>query len=206
MAEVYKHVLKEHVQDIIQCGLKLSQYGLITIRIGGSKARFIPAFLNPKDDFGYGKDEYACIRITIPNNYCKVGNDFLRSDTNSMLNDLFAQSIIPIEQYRFGTYRNPVCLISRTVQEGEIVLAGKHLDCPVIVEDSAELYLQNLLAGKTDENSDWLDAVLYSYYCDLADKGLIVKIESQESGVSVFINKNRQIVTLKIPVMEELQF
>ncbi|HBN83197.1 MAG TPA: hypothetical protein DDZ89_05080 [Clostridiales bacterium] len=207
MAEVYKHVLKEHAQDIIICGLKLSQYGLITIRNGESMTRFIPAFFNPKDEVPYyGKDEYACLRITIPNNYCKVGNDFLRNDNNSVLNDLFVKSIIPVEEYQFGTYRNPVCLISRTVQDGEIALTGKHLDYPVIVDDSEELYLHNIINNKTEKNSDWLDAVLYSYYCDLADKGHIVKIESYDSGISVFINKDRQIITLKMPATEEIEF
>lgn len=206
MAEIYKHVLKEEAQDIIHCGLKLSQYGLITIQTGDSMTRFIPAFFNPKDEVCYyGKDEYTCLRITIPNNYCKVGNQFLRSETNSVLNDLFIKSIIPIQEYRFGSYRNPVCLISRTVQDGEIALAGKHLDYPIIVDDPEELYLHNIISDKTAKNGDWLDAVLYSYYCDLADKGHMVKIESYESGVSVFINKNRQIITLKIPATEEVQ-
>lgn len=207
MAEVYKHVLKEQAQDIVQCGLKLSAYGMVTIREEESMTRFIPAFFNPKDEVScYGKEEYTCLRITIPNRYCKVGNHILRSETNSVLNDLFIKSIIPVEEYRFGMYRSPVCLIARTVQEGEIAFVGKHLDYPVIVDDPEELYLHNMISEKTEGNTDWLDAVLYSYYCDLADKGHIIKIESYESGVSVFINKDRQMITLKIPATEEVLF
>ncbi|MGI6563236.1 MAG: hypothetical protein ACOX3Q_11875 [Clostridia bacterium] len=207
MVEVYKHVPKELAQDIVHCGLKLSQYGTVTVEGKGGVSRYIPCYFNPKDEKElYGKEDYACIRITIPNNYCKVGNEFLRNDTNELINDLFEQSLMPVDQYLFGMYRKPVCLITRTVQAGEIALAGKHLDYPVIVDDAERLYLQNILTCRTEENEKWLDAVLYAYYCDLADKGYVVKIESPETGISVFINKDRQIVTLKIPSMEEVPF
>ena len=83
MVEVYKHVPKELAQDIVHCGLKLSQYGTVTVEGKGGVSRYIPCYFNPKDEKElYGKEDYACIRITIPNNYCKVGNEFLRNDTN----------------------------------------------------------------------------------------------------------------------------
>jgi hypothetical protein len=165
VVEVYKHVPKELAQDIVHCGLKLSQYGTVTVEGKGGVSRYIPCYFNPKDEKElYGKEDYACIRITIPNNYCKVGNEFLRNDTNELINDLFEQSLMPVDQYLFGMYRKPVCLITRTVQAGEIALAGKHLDYPVIVDDAERLYLQNILTCRTEENEKWLDAVLYAYF------------------------------------------
>ncbi len=207
MAEVYKHVPKTNLEDIVQCGLKLTQWGLITCKIAGFETRFIPAYLNPKDDDSfYGREDYTCLRIQIPNDYCKIGNYFLYNDQNELLNDLFVQSIIPVQKYIFGNYRKPICLISRTVQGEEISITDKVRDYPILVDNSVELYLNNLIADKSEEDMSWLDAVLYAYYSDLADKGIIVKVECEALGISVFINKDKKMVTLKIPAMEELRF
>lgn len=206
MVEVYFYIPTEETDVSIECGLKLSKWSNRTIKRDGKSKEYISALLNPKDDpCKYNSNDFNCLKLELPNKYCAVADRilYLASQEDEQINGLYVRSIVPVDKYKFGTYRMPEVLISCTVLPDRISQFDKRMDSPILFDDSQELYVNNLVEDLREKNPNFYDMVLYLLFCELYRKGSMKKISGRD--IDIFMNKNNgDIFTLSKPTIAEV--
>lgn len=207
MIEVYYYVPAEELDDVVDCGLKLSKWYDKEITIDGSTRKCITAFLNPKDDIEkYNSKDLRCVKLEIAPNYCYVSDGclYITAGYSREAMELYLDSIVPIEKYIFGSYRLPECLVTSTVIGGSIAVLDKRRDSPVLFNNSEELYVNNILEFYKERHPSYFDAMMYYFYKELVKKGRMDIIESQGSAIAVFKDKeDGKVYTVRIPNMDK---
>ncbi len=190
MPEVYYYIPADKSDHIVECGLKLSVWFDKEVLIEGVMKKCISALLSPKDDMNkFTDNSLRCIRMELPSEYCYVGDKYLFElgrDKPELMN-LYYKSVIPLENYIFGSYRLPECLVTTTVIAEQIHIVNKAQDIPVLFNNSEELYLSNLLEFNKEIYKNFEDMILYCFYTKLSELGIFVKIEDKDKGMAVFI-------------------
>lgn len=203
MAEIYFYVESNAAENSVECGLKLSEYGSKDVVINGQTKKCITALLNPKDDMEkYKSADYKCLKFELPSKFCFIGDAYLyRAGLDSPeLMKIYADTIVPINDYIFGSFRLPECLVSTTLLPGQISILDKRLDSPVLFDNSEEFYINNIIEINREENSDFNDAMLYCFFSTLALQDKLKKIEDKSRKIAVFIDeKNNKTISIKIP-------
>lgn len=203
MAEVYYYLPGDQIGNVVECGLKLSQWFGRELILQGESRRYITALLNPRDDMEkYRSHTYACIKINISPKNCLIGDRHLFEVgiCNPQAMELYTGSIIPLDRYVFGAYRHPECLIGTTILPDQIVPLGKNLDSPILFDNSQELYMANVLEVYKEEQKELFDAMLYSLYSRLADEGKADRMEDTDGTRAVFFDHKREkIVCVHVP-------
>lgn len=192
MVEVYYYVPVEEVENAIECGLKLSECFDREVAMEYDKVKCISALLNPKDDIEkYRSESLRCIKLELPSEYCFVADRCLYEIglNHPKVMELYLNSIMPIKDYTFGLYRLPECLVTSTIIGEQISLLDKRLDSPVLFDNSEELYINNIIESFKEEYPDINDILLYYFYCNLANKGKLERVEDEESKVVIFLDK-----------------
>jgi len=206
MVEVYYYVPADKVEDAVECGLKLSVWFDKEVMIDGSLRKCISGLLNPKDDMEkYRSADLRCVKLEVSPEYCYVADKYLylAGLNNPEVMELYHRSIIPVEKYTFGSYRLPECLVTSTIIGGQIALLGK-MGPPILFDSSEELYINNIIEGYREQHDDFNDAMLYYFFCKLAENQKIDKIEDNEKGIAVFIDRmNGRAITIKVPDMDK---
>ena len=191
MAEVYFYVPSEEAGNAVECGLKLSTWYEKEVTINGEVKKCISALLNPKDDpIKYKSAELKCLKLELLPKYCYVADSLLYQvglDYPEVM-ELYNYSIIPLERYIFGSYRLPECLITSTAINGQVAILDKRLDSPILFDKSEDLYVNNLIQIYKEEHDDFNDAMIYSFYCKLAEIGRVKKIEDGQKKIAVFLD------------------
>jgi hypothetical protein len=207
MVEVYYYLPLDKVNHAVECGMKLSGWFDKEVVIRGESKRCISALLNPKDDMEkYRSDTLKGVKIEIPPYYCFVADKYLYQAGLNFpeVMELYTRSITPIQDYIFGSFRLPECLITCTVIAGQVSVLDKRLDSPVLFGNSEELYINNIVEAYREKHQDFNDTMLYYFYCKLAENGKIEKIEDTKKKIAVFLDKTgNQTVTIKIPEISE---
>lgn len=203
MVEVYYYIPVADTEDVNDCGLKLSKWHEKQVLINGEQKMCISALLNPKDDIKkYKSDKFKCIKLQMEPRFCFVADKSLYEvglKSNEVM-ELYTASIKPVEQYIFGSYRLPECLVTTTVMSDNIGILNKGLDSPVLFNNSEELYINNMVEYYKETHEDFNDTLLYFFYSQLATVGKFDRIEAKEKGLAVFIDKeSSSSVTIKIP-------
>jgi len=163
--DAYLYIPSTEKTDALMCGIKLSVWGEKTLILNGYPAQCISALLNPRDDIKkYKSSDYACLRVDIKPESCYIADKSLYGSKE--LDELYAKSIISPKDYVFGTYRNPECLISRTILPENLSDADKPQGCPLLYQNSEELYVNNLLE-KFKENSPDFNETILSLFIEL---------------------------------------
>jgi hypothetical protein len=205
MAGVYFYVPQKELKDVTDCGLKLSEWfdREIFLPCLHSSKKVIKTFLNPRDDRKNMSDPaYQCLRLDIDLQYCIVGDsDLYKMGLREPLAmEYYTAQLIPLSNYRFGTFRCPEALVTTSVLPERIEAIGKLLDTPVLYESSEKLYLDNIL-DKHEEN--WKDSgnhLLYAYYAQMEAQGKAKSFEDRENGKSIFLyNGNKDYIVLQNP-------
>ncbi|MEG6612795.1 hypothetical protein V6C42_08055 [Pseudoclostridium thermosuccinogenes] len=203
MAEVYFYIPANEADKAVECGLKLSQWHDRVVNIGGENKKCISALLNPKDDMiKFMSSEFRCLKIEVQPGYSLVSDGYLYDIGQKFpeMLSLYERSIMPLEDYTFGLYRLPVCLITSTIMSEQISIMDKRIDSPVLFNNSEELYVSSIIENNREINDDFYDMLLYCFLCSLADDGKVAKIEDRDAGVAVFINKDESSTcTVRIP-------
>ncbi|MCX7841551.1 MAG: hypothetical protein N2489_00560 [Clostridia bacterium] len=203
MVEVYYYLPVQHADNVIDCGLKLSDWFDKEVRIGGDLKKCLSALLNPKDDLEkYRSSEYKCVKLELSPNYCYAADKalFVAGHNYPQVMELYEKSIIPVKDYRFGSYRLPECLVTSTVIAGHISPLDKRLDSPVLFDNSEELYINNIIEAYKEEHDDFNHCLLYFFYCRLAEIGKVDKIEDNRNRIAVFTDKQSgSVTTIRIP-------
>lgn len=203
MAEVYFYMHADKLADAVECGIKLSEWYSREVRIGGEIKRCISALLNPRDDNKKGAmNDYKCLKLEVHPKHCHVADSLLYivGSAYPEVMRLYERSIVPMEQYTYGSYRLPEILITSTILGDQISLPGRWLDTPVLYSNSQDLYLGSLLEGMREEHEDIDDTMLYLFFRRLCEEGKTSGIEDAESGLAVFTRQSdEKVFTVKIP-------
>lgn len=206
MVEVYYYVPAECVSEIIECGMKLSKWCDKEVYINGENRKVLSALLNPKDDIEkYKSDELKCIKLEISTDYCYAADRYLyiAGGNSPELMNMYTNSIIPLKDYRFGTYRLPECLVTSTIIPGYIRVLDKRMDSPVLFDRSEDLYISNILEEYREEHEGFHDCLLYNFYSKLSETGKLDKFEDAGNRIAVFVEKDTgRNFTVRVPDME----
>ncbi len=205
MADLYFFVPKEKIEDVVDCGLKLSEwYDRELIFPGMSESRkVLKALLNPRDNIKMLKNSsYQCIRIQVELDYCRVADGALyrMGQENPLLMEQYRNNIVLLKEYGFGNYREPEVLVMTSVLPEYIKVIGAALDIPLLYESSEKLYLVNLLEKHEEQYKDSGNHLLYAFFKYLETKGNISRFEDkEEKNVVFFNNDSKEYTVLRIP-------
>jgi len=213
MAGVYFQLKTTAVKDSMLCGIKLTEHADRSLKLPAEpvERKFMTAWLHPDDlpfrryhwlsgaesEFGY-----SCVRLEVDPHKCYVGEaDLYRLGlTNQYLMDKYLESVVPLNQYTFGIFRTPECLISHSVLDGQIEMLGDAKDIPVLYESSADLYLQNKMGEYEQCSNDYGNALFFSWCRLLESKGLAERFVDNEGVKEIYISKKTgKILVLDIP-------
>ena len=205
MAGLYFYAPKEKIKDIVDCGMKLSEWydrELTLHGLNGSR-KIIKALLNPRDDVNRLKDaDYRCLRLDVDLDYCRVGDASLyeMGQNEPILMKQYGDNLIPLCNYRFGTFRNPEVLVMSSILPERIEVMGIALDTPILYESSETLYLNNILEKHEETYQDSGNHLLYAFLVMLESQGKVIRYEDKEHQKAVFFTANHEEYTvLQIP-------
>jgi hypothetical protein len=169
----------------------------------------LTALLNPRDDKGkYKNPKYVCLKLEVLPKYCYVSDEFLfrASKTDPSFEEKYEETIVSVEDYIFGTYRLPVCLITSTILPECIKLLDGRMDSPVIYDNSEELYLRNLIERGQESCDDFNNLLLYLFFNKLSMYDKVKKTEDHKTGISVFTAlESGNTYTFRIPDQKDIQ-
>lgn len=201
MIEVYYYIPDNRVSEVVECGMKLSEWYQRELLIGGELKKCICALLNPKDDTKkYRSENFKCVKLELP--HCYVADKYLyeAGKSSPALMDMYIKSIIDIKDYRFGMYRLPECLVTGAVISDNIKVLDKRIDSPVLFDNSEKLYVNNIIEENKEYDDNFFDCLLYNFYCKLAEIGKVDKIEDAHNSIVVFFKRSTgQSVIVRIP-------
>jgi len=208
MLDSYVFVHKDKLDEIEGCGMKLSRWADRQVVINGEEKNFISSLLNPRDNMDrYKSTDFKVVKLEIDMRYCFVAEGFLlKRDFHSLHNSsLYEETIIPAKDYIFGMYRQPECLIAKTILPNEMKISGKGLSFPFFYESSESLYLNKIMQSMRDETPRFDDVVLYYYFDNLAKCGGAEKMTDESAGIAAFSFKDgRRPVVLALFEQEAL--
>lgn len=206
MAGLYFYAPRDKISEIVSCGLKLSEWYDRQIILPGhsGERRLLKAHLNPRDNEVRLKDpNYRCLRLEVDANYCIVGDATLYEMglKEPELMERYKNTLTPLKDYRFGTFREPEVLVMTSVLPDSIEVAGIAMDIPILYESSSALYLSNILEKHEETWNDSGNHLLYAYYLYLESKGRVTQFKDKEHAV-FFHRDSKEYVALKIPKEE----
>lgn len=206
MVDVYFFMPAESADTAVECGVKLSEWYSREINIDGERKKCITALLNPRDDHDkYISPVYKCLKLEVQPKYCFAADSMLYEAGLAYpgVMEMYHRSIIPVDQYTFGGYRLPECLITSTISAEHVNVLGRGLDTPVLYNNSQELYFNNIIEEFREAHDDFYDTLLYHFLKRLCDEGKAEVVEDTASGLAVYKdNRDGRVYTLRIPDME----
>ena len=137
MSIIYYYTKNENLPIFLKYGIRLSKNFDKEIYINGYKKPYLIGLFNPKDDINkYDSKNYTCIKLDVLSNHCKVIN----LDGNEFLDEMIKH--IPLEEYKFGTFKNPCVLIDTSIMSDKISLYNKIIDIPLLYDNSEDFYYE----------------------------------------------------------------
>lgn len=206
MAGLYFYVPTSKIQDITECGLKLSEWFDREVELIGQsgRKRAIRALINPRDDAIKARDEqFRALRLEVDPEQCLIGDADLYQLglKNPQIMEKYRETLTPLSEYHFGVFRNPECLIFTSILPDRIEVTGKVKDIPVLFESSEALYLGNIMESIEVKHQDSGNTLLYAYMAYLESKGLVEKLEDPALGIALFMDPATKGYTVtKIPL------
>jgi len=211
MAGVFFQIRNDAVADAVQCGLKLSEHADRELVLPGeTKARRVmSAWLHPDDlphmEQGSG---LSCLRLDMDPERCHVGDaDLYRLGLHyPALMQQYQKTLVLFRDYRFGTFRAPECLITNSVLDTQIEVAGRAIGFPVVFENSATLYLRACMGSYEETLQDGGNALLFAWCRLLESKGLMERFSDETGTKEIFRSKRTgEIMVLAVPDRAEAE-
>ena len=211
MAGVFYQIRDVAVADAVQCGLKLSEHADRELVLPGETKtrRVMTAWLHPDDlpNMEPGSD-LRCLRLDMDPERCYVGDaDLYRLGLHyPALMQQYQETLVPLRDYRFGTFRAPECLITNSVLDTQIEVAGRAIGFPVVFENSATLYLRACMSSCEETLQDGGNALLFAWCRLLESKGLMERFPDGTGAKEVFRSKRTgAILVLAVPDRAEAE-
>ena len=202
MINVYFYVPNECAQEVAECGLSMLRWSDKNGYILGGIRNCMTAYLDPKDALDqYDSNELTCLRLQVSPVYCRVADARLYEVglSNPVIMDLFWKTLSPISNYAFGTFFQPIALITSTVMPEHLFVTDRKREMPRLVESNENLYINNLIDRLETEQPDIKNRLLYAYFKALSQNyGYSEHISADEKSV-VFVNLLGAHVTLNMP-------
>lgn len=211
MAVVYYYVPVEKANDVVECGMKLSEWKdreQETPWSSGTRP-CICTLLHPEDDKRSRDISYQCIKINIPAEDCIVADrDLYRlSRKYPDIRKKYVDTMVPLNRYMFGTFRNPECLIFTTILSEQISFYGRGLEDPILYESSESLYVHNILERFKDKCSDINQVMLYCFLSAQLKNNLVEGLYDNSNGLAFFIDKESdRYITVPVPDLKKYNF
>lgn len=202
MVEVYYYVPQDKFKNSVECGLKLSEWFEKEVNVESEQKKCFSALLNPKDDMvKYKSGNYKCLKLELYPRYCFAADKYLYDIglNNTEVMKLYIDSIMPIENYTFGMYRLPECLVTSTVIPEQISVLDKRLDSPILFNSSEELYINNVVEDLKQEYDDLNDRLLYCFLLGRVSKGELDMVEDGKDLVAFIDKTSKRSFTIKKP-------
>jgi len=208
MAAVYFYVPVEKAGDVVECGLKLSEWKDREQQTPWSNGPqpCLCALLHPDDDKRNRDPGYLCLKIDVPAEECVVADgDLYRLGMQyPEIRQKYIDTMIPLDRYIFGSFRNPECLIFTTILGEQISVCGKGLYDPLLFESSEALYVNNLLERYNDRYREINRVLLYCFLLAQAQNGLLESLFSDDGKLAYFFDrKNNRYVTVPVPDLKK---
>lgn len=191
--KVFYYADKNLVEEIKECGIKLNSNCSREITVKGVVKKCILAYLNPADCYLFDDDNASILKIKAPSDssYIAEGSLYDESDLT-----MYQMSLIPIEEYKLGTYRKPECLISCTLLPHQIEYFDRRRDEPILYDNSEHIYIERVVYHAQEECPYYNDFALSKYYDILAENGDYIKRDIGD--YYIYIKKdNKDIVATK---------
>ena len=211
MAGVYFQIRADAVADAVQCGLKLSEHADRELVLPGETRarRIMSAWLHP-DDLPNKRQEsdFRCLRLDLDPVRCHVGDADLYELglQHPTLMRRYLDTLVLLRDYRFGTFRAPECLISSSVLDSQIEVAGHAIGFPVVFENSVALYLRNRMGSYEEALQDGGNALFFAWCRLLESKGLMERYIDASGSKEVFRSKRTgEILVLDVPDRAEAE-
>ena len=99
--KVYCFIPACEAEEVIECGSKLNSRLTKTIELQGGPIQCFEAYLHPRDGISLNPDD-VMVKITVPEGRAYVADNSLLGE----LGELYNKSIIPVNQYKLGKYRD----------------------------------------------------------------------------------------------------
>ena len=192
MVHVYFYLPEHEVQQVVECGLSLQRWSDKEGHILGGTRRCLTTYLDPEDSPAFhkkGNADLTCLKLSVASEYCRVADADLYEigKTNAQIADMFWKRVFPIAEYTFGTFINPIVLVTATLIPGRVFPADVKRDSLRLVESHEAIYRNNLIDRLERENPNIKSELLYIYYRRLAEREFCKEFISGDGKLSVFI-------------------
>lgn len=138
MSVIYYYTKNENLPIFLKYGIRLSKNFNKELNINGYVKPFLIGLLNPKDDLEkYNSNDYACLKLDIL-------DDHLRVIDKEVINNYNGEqlSYTQINNYIFGSLKNPIVLIDTSVISDKISIYNKTIDIPLLFDNSEEFFYE----------------------------------------------------------------
>lgn len=179
MAIIYYYVPKKDINKIKE-GINIENHANKSLIINGVKKPGIIGYLSPKDDYmKYLSEEYTCLELDVDVNYCFVldGDMDLLEEKNFYYN-----SMISLNDYRFGRYRNPEVVVLCDVAHKNITPFNKIIGNPLVFDTSDGLYKCNLFEELKQRYNDFDETMLGIFFMLMSHKGRFKLLGKKKLG------------------------
>lgn len=148
MAIIYYYVEKDKVSDFLKYGIKLSENFSKEVNINGYLKQCFFGLINPKDDENkYNSENFECLKLDIPTSNCRVFDNSLQDG------QIKHMPSIELDKYIFGKFKTPEVAITSSILPEHISVLNKEIDCPVLFDNSRDLFYQLRIQIMLDELS-----------------------------------------------------
>lgn len=191
--KAFYFIRKEDADEVLECGIKREGHSTRTISVHGTSISCFEAYLHPADIKNKSNDVIP-VKIVVPDNKTFIADD-------SLSGQRYEQSIVPHSQYKMGSYRSPVCLITCTLLPYMIEQYDPNKDEALLYHSSEQLYCNRLFYNADDASDTFKDIALYAYYTskDVADMysreedGNYILFISRDTGsIEAVVRKHNQ--------------
>lgn len=190
--KVFYYVPSALSGEILECGLKKTDWWERELEREGEQIRYMVAYLHPADSVYSQNPSYQAIRVDLTGETAYVAEGAVRDYP-----EWYEQSLIPLSSYRLGTYRKPECLISKTIFPNRLFAYDSRRGEPILYESSEALYLNGLKCQAIEIYEDFYELAMQAYYDKLVQQDIYEVISGD---FTVYRKKNGgQLVTVRRP-------
>lgn len=197
--KAYYFVPASEAEEITECGLEIGRGEYFVPKFVWNGGKCFAARLHPGD---YAPEEFSperkCLKIDLSRVRAFIAEEaILYTDIpEEKKRQWFEESILPVDEYKLGTYRKPLCLITNTILPQAMEVYDSLIDEALLYENSEELYLGRLLS-QAEDNPEFRELALRAYMDSEAAKGKMQAFIQKDYCVYLDIQSRKPYILKK---------